>query len=251
MEKTDKSRRGESSGAAPSLEVFVPGALWLREYFVRLGGARFNARMTIIKLRSGEVLIHSPCAFDASLTAEVAALGRVAAIIAPGNFHWLNVRSCQQAFPDAVTYVCPGVEKRAKGLAFDFVLGDEAAPLWADELLQVALQGTLVMREVAFFHPASRTLILVDLVENFTSATPGTNVFLQLVFRALGMWNRPSPAPEYRFAWGDKARVRERLERIVAWDFERVILSHGDLITRNAKTIVAQAWRKILRQGSH
>ena len=176
-----------------SLEVFVPNALWLREYFVRLGGARFNARMTVIKLQSGEILVHSPCAFDDSLTAEVAALGRVAAIIAPGNLHWLHVRSCQQAFPDAVTYICPGVEKRAKGLTFDFVLGDEAPPLWADELSQVALQGTRVMREVAFFHRASRTLILVDLVENFTPATPGTNLFLRIAFRALGMWNSTQP----------------------------------------------------------
>ena len=37
----------------------------------------FNARMTVIKLRSGDLLIHSPCAFDEALTAEVAALGPV------------------------------------------------------------------------------------------------------------------------------------------------------------------------------
>jgi hypothetical protein len=235
------------SANGSSLEVFVPDTLWLREYFVRLGGARFNARMTVIRLRSGEILLHSPCAFDESLTAEVAALGRVAAIIAPGNLHWLHVRSCQRAFPDAVTYVCPGVEKRAKGLTFESVLDDEAPLLWAEELSQVVLQGTRVMREVAFFHRASRTLILVDLVENFTAATPGTNLFLRIAFRAFGMWNRPRPAPEYRFAWGDKARVREGMARILAWDFERVILSHGDVITRDARQIVAQAWREILR----
>jgi hypothetical protein len=231
---------------APSLEVFVPDALWVRAYGVRLGGARFNARMTVIKLRSGEILVHSPCAFDDALAAEVAALGPVAAIIAPGNLHWLHVRSCQRAFPEAVTYVCAGVEKRAEGLAFDFVLGDEAPPLWADELSQVALRGTRLVREVAFFHRASRTLILVDLVENFTPATPGTNALVRILFRALGMWGRPGPAPEYRFAWGDQARVREGLARMLAWDFERVILSHGDLITRDARPVVAQSWRKLL-----
>lgn len=230
-----------------SLEVFVPDALWLRDYAVRLGGARFNARMTVIKLHSGELLVHSPCAFDDSLTAEVAALGRVAAIIAPGNFHWLHVPSCQRAFPDASTFVCPGVDKRAKGLTFDFTLGDEAPTLWADELSQVALQGTRLMREVALFHRASRTLILVDLVENFTPTTSGTNMFLRIAFRAVGMWNRPSPAPEYRFGWGDKARVRDCMERILAWDFERVVVSHGDVITRDARQVVEQAWRKILR----
>jgi hypothetical protein len=226
--------------------MFAPDALWLHEYGVRLGGARFNARMTVIKLRSGQMLVHSPCAFDDSLTAQVTALGRVTAIIAPGNLHWLHVRSCQRAFPDAVTYVCPGVEKRANGLGFDFVLGDEGPLLWADELSQVVLQGTRLAREVAFFHRSSRTLVLVDLVENFTSATRGTNLLLRIAFRALGMWNRPSPAPEYRFGWGDRARVREGLKRILAWDFERVIPSHGDIITGDARRIVAQAWRKII-----
>ena len=210
---------------APSLDVFAPGALWLREYLVRVGGARFNARMTVVKLRGGEILLHSPCAFCVPVAAEVAALGPVAAIIAPGNFHWLHVRAWQQAFPDAVTYVCPGVEERANGLTFDLLLGDEAPQLWADELSQVAVHGTRVMREVAFFHRASRTLVLVDLVENFTSATPGTNLFFRVLFRGLGMWNRPSPAPEYRFAWGDKARVRRCMERILAWDFDRAIPS--------------------------
>lgn len=229
-----------------SLEVFVPDTLWLREYAVRLGCARFNARMTLIKLRSGQVVIHSPSPFDDSLAGEIAAVGRVAAIIAPGNFHWLHVRSCQQAFPDAVTYLCPGVEKRAKDMAFHSLLTDQVPALWANDLSQVVLQGTRLMREVALFHRSSRTLILVDLVENFTPNTHGTNLALRLLFGALGMWNRPRPAPEYRIAWGDKARVREGMERILAWDFERVILSHGDIITRDAKRIVAEAWRSIL-----
>jgi len=229
------------------LDVVVPGSLWVRSYPVRLGGARFTARMTVIRLGDGKVVIHSPGPFDQALAAAVARLGPVAAIIAPGNLHWLHVRSCQRAFPDALTFVCPGVERRAKGLAADGVLGDEAPPLWAGELSQVALQGTRLMREVAFFHGSSRTLILVDLIENFTPATPGTNLFLRILLRALGMWDRPSPAPEYRLAWGDRTRVREGLQRILAWDFERVVLAHGDLITRDARTTVERAWRNVLR----
>jgi hypothetical protein len=231
------------------LEAFVPDALWLREYPVSLGGARFNARMTIIKLGCGDTIIHSPCPFNAALAAEVGALGRVAAIIAPSNFHWLHIRSCQEFFPDAVTYVCPGAEMRAKNLDFDLVLGDKAPALWANELSQLVLQGTRLMREVVFLHRASKTLILVDLIENVTPATPGTNWWLRLLFRATGMWNRPRPAPEYRLAWGDKAIVRQGLDRILAWDFERVILAHGDVITRDAKEVVSRAWSAIIRRA--
>ncbi len=231
---------------AGRLEVFVPDALWLADYFVSLAGARVNARMTVIKLRSGAIVIHSPCAFDDALRAEVSSLGPVAAIIAPGNFHWLHVASCQKAFPEAKTYICPGVEKRADAIAFDEVLGDDAPALWAEELSQVCLRGTRLMREVAFFHRASHTLILVDLIENITEATPGTNGLLRVLFRAIGMWNRPRPAPEYRLGWGDKALVREDMQRILAWDFQQVILSHGDLLTRDAKEVVRSAWGGVL-----
>ena len=230
-----------------TLDAFIPGALWMQEYAVRLGGARFNARMTVIKLKGGKILIHSPCTFDAALAAEVSALGDVAAIIAPGNFHWLHVRSCQQALPRAQTYVCPGVERRAKDLRFAFVLEDEPPSLWHDEMSQVVVRGSRLMREVAFLHRASRTLILVDLVENFTPATRGTNWLSRIAFRAIGMWNRPGPAPEYRLAWGDKALVRDGMARILAWDFEQVILAHGDVIIDHARQAVARAWRHILR----
>lgn len=229
-----------------SLEELVPGAIWLREYAVRLGGARFNSRMAIVRLRGDRIVLHSPCAFDEALAAEVSALGSVAAIVAPGNFHSLHVGSCQRAFPGAATWICPGTEQRAKNLRFDHVLGDEAPALWADELGQVVLRGTRLMREVAFFHRASRTLLLVDLVENFTSATQGTNALLRILFRAVGMWNVAKPAPEYRFGRSDKALVRASLERILAWDFERVILAHGDLIDRDAKEIVTRAWSSLL-----
>jgi hypothetical protein len=225
----------------------VPNAVWVVGYAVSLAGARINARMTLIKLHSGKLLIHSPCELDDALQAEIATLGPVAAIIAPGNFHWLHVRSCQRAFPDAVTYICPGVDRRSKGaVAFDEVLGDTAPALWAGELSQVLVQGTRVMREVVFFHHASSTLIVVDLVENVTAATPDINWFTRLLFRTIGMWNTPGPAPEYRLGWGNKPLVARCMERILAWDFERVILSHGDLITSDAKQVVRRAWKKLL-----
>ena len=183
------------AASRPSLDVFVPDALWLREYPVLMAVNRFNARMTVIKLRNGQILVHSPSPIDDALAGEIAALGPVAAIIAPGNFHWLHVRSCQRAFPDASTYLCPGVEKRAKGLTFHSLLSDHALPLWSDDLSQVVLHGTRIMREVAFLHRSSRTLVLVDLVENFTPNSGGVNLVLRLLFRAFGMWNRPRPHP--------------------------------------------------------
>ena len=100
--------------------------------------------------------------------------------------------------------------------------------------------GTRIMREVAMFHRASRTLILVDLIENFTDATPHTGGALKFWFKyVLRMWNNPRPAPEYRMGWSDRKAAAKSLRRILAWDFQQIVLSHGDLIDRNARAVAA------------
>jgi hypothetical protein len=232
--------------AGPLLQEIVPEQIWLREYPIRYMGIRVNARMTIIRLSDGGVLIHSPCHFDEDLARAVSNLGPVKAIIAPGNFHHLHVPSCQAAYPRAKTYACPGVEKRAPKLHYDELLTDEAPALWAGDLSQVLLRGVSYIREVVFYHRASKTLIVTDVIENIGDSTPGTNWMLKAWFILFGMWNRPAPAPEYRFTWTDKAAVRACFERVLAWGFERVVLAHGDLITESAHQAVREAWRSIL-----
>ena len=104
-------------------------------------------------------------------------------------------------------------------------------PSWSTDLDQVLIRGSRFIQEVAFLHRPSRTLILVDLIENYGDNSTKANWVLQFwwkyVFR---MWNRPKPAPEYQLGWNDKAAAKESLERILAWDFDRIIISHGDLI---------------------
>jgi hypothetical protein len=216
---------------------------------MRLAGTRFDARMTVIRLASGQLMLHSPCAITAALAEEISALGPVAHIVAPGNFHHMYVTTAQAAFPAAKTWICPGVEKRQPGLTYDGVLGDTPPADWARDIDQVLVQGTSIMREVAMLHRASHTLILVDLIENFTEATPHIGGALKFWFKfVLRMWNNPRPAPEYRMGWSDRAAAAKSLRRILAWDFQRIVLSHGDLIERNARGVAAAAWAGVLER---
>jgi hypothetical protein len=229
------------------LTPYVAGRIWLCAYPVRMAGTWFDARMTVIRLSSGDLMLHSPCAIAAAMAGEISALGPVAHIVAPGNFHTMHIASAQAAFPGAKTWICPGAELRRPGLTYDAVLGDAAPADWAGEIDQVLVQGTRLMREVAMFHRASRTLILVDLIENFTDATPGIGWGMKLLFKyVLGMWDNPRPAPEYRMGWRDRGKAAESLRRILAWDFERIVLAHGDLIERNAREVAAAAWAGVL-----
>jgi hypothetical protein len=229
------------------LTSYVAGQIWLCPYPVRLAWTRFEARMTVIRLASGQVMLHSPCDITAALAGEIAALGPVAHIVVPGNFHHLHATSAQAAFPAAKTWICPAIEKKRPDLKYAGILGDVAPADWMGEIDQALVRGTRIMREVAMYHRASHTLILVDLIENFTDRTPNTGGTLKFWFKyVLRMWNHPRPAPEYRMGWSDRLAAADSLRRILAWDFRRIVLSHGDLIDHDAHEVAAEAWSTVL-----
>lgn len=212
-----------------------------------MGGTSFDARMAVIRLRSGELILHSPCDITPAIAEQIHALGPVGHIVAPGNFHTMYVSSAQAAFPNAKTWICPGSERRRPGLKYDAILGDVPPQAWAGEIEQVLVQGTRFMREVALFHRASRTLILVDLIENFTDATPHTSFGLRIWFKLIRMWNNPRPAPEYRMGWSNRTAAADSLRRILSWDFEKIIVGHGDNIETDAKATARRAWRALVQ----
>jgi hypothetical protein len=55
------------------------------------------------------------------------------------------------------------------------------------------------------------------------------------------MWANPKPAPEYRMGWSDRTAAANSLRRILAWDFQRIVLSHGDLIDHDAHAVAPLA----------
>lgn len=230
------------------LRELVRGQIWIASYAVSLGGARFEARMTLARRSDGALLVHSPGPIDDTMRARIEAIGRVAVIVAPGNFHHLHVASCQRAFPEAETWICPGVEQKQPALRYTGVLGDSPAPCLAADFTLAGVFGRL-MCEVAMLHRPSRTLLLVDLIENFGDKTAGINWLLKAGWKLFGMWNVPGPAPEYRFGWRDRAAAAAALEKVLAWEFERIVIAHGGLIEHDAKAVARQAWRRHLPQG--
>ena len=227
-----------------ALRELVPGLVWIKEHPVRLAGAQLLTRMTVLRLEGG-LCLHSPVELDAPTRAAIERLGEVRAIIAPSTFHHLFVAGAQRAFPAARTYAAPGLAAKRKDLQFDEVLGDEAPALWSGQMDQVVL-GNRVMREVELLHRASRTLVAVDLVENFRDETPGTNRALRFWMRLLGMWGRPRPAPELRLFTRDRKATRVALERVLAWDFDRAVIAHGELLDRQPHEAIREAWRWVL-----
>lgn len=224
---------------------YLTDTIWIKEYQIRYAGTVFDARMTVIRMSNGKLFVHSPCEIDGITKAAIEKLGQVEFIAAPGSYHYFYVQSAQRAFPEAETHICPGIERKLPNIEFDWLLGDQPDERWQEDFEQVLIRGSKYIWEVAFFHKTTRTLILVDLIENFTDKTKDVNWLLKLWFKfVFRMWNNPKPAPEYQLGWSDKEAASRTLRKILSWDFERIIVSHGDLIEENAKEVALKAWQR-------
>ena len=230
------------------LTEYVSGNIWLLEYPVRFGGMDLFGRTTIIRLENGDLIVHDPCKIDDSTKAKIDELGIVKYIIAPGSYHHLFVADFQKKYPNAETFLCPGLERKRPDIKFEWVLGNKPDHRWEDEIDQVLVQGTKHIWEVAFFHKSSRTLILVDLLENIGDDY-GHEAGLLLRFWWKGifrMWNNPKAAPEYQMDWGNREIVKISLNKILSWDARRVIIAHGENIEEHVRETLARAWERVL-----
>jgi hypothetical protein len=230
------------------LTEYIPGRIWLKEYPVHYAGCDFYSRMTVIRLSDSHIMLHSPCEIDEELKNQIQTLGTVSYIVAPGSYHFSYILSAQQAFPEAETFLCPGIERKAPDIKFDRMLGDKPEPRWEADFDQVLVRGSRFIQEVAFYHKPTRTLILVDLLENFTDLTPGVSRMLKFWFKIFfRMWNNPKPAPEYQLGWKDKAAAGKSLRRILDWQIDRIIIAHGDLIEERSVETLTKAWKVPLK----
>jgi hypothetical protein len=232
------------------LTEYIKDQIWILQYPVRYAGIDLFGRMTIIKLDDGDLIIHDPCKIDDRVKNQIDGLGEVKYIVAPGSYHHLFVTDFQQRYPNAETFLCPGLERKRPDIHFDWILGNKPDPRWEDLMEQVVVQGTKYIWEVAFFHRPSKTLILVDLLENIgDDFEHPTSRYLRfwwkVVFR---MWNNPKAAPEYLIGWGRKEIVSKSLNKILSWNAERIILAHGELLAGNINEKLRIAWRKVLQR---
>jgi len=217
--------------------------LWVRDQPLRFYGLEVVTRMTIVRLSDGGLWLHSPVRPTPELRAAVDALGPVRFVVAPNRWHHLYVGDWQAAYPAAQAYGARGLLKKRKDLAFAGVLDDDAPAGWAGQIDQIARRGAPAMGEVVFLHRKSRTLIVSDSAHNFAPGAPvGTRAF----FTLLGGWRGFRTTSLDRLVTRDRAAARESLERVLAWDFDRVVVCHGAVLDAVVKAAVARAYDWLL-----
>lgn len=197
----------------------------------RFVGLEVGARMTVLRLAGG-LLVHSPVALDTTL---IAPLGDVRWVLAPNLLHHLHVGPWLAA--GAAGFAAPGLPEKRPDLPFTGVIEDSTHP-FGDEVALLPLRCFPFANEVALLHKPSRTLVLTDLVFNFPANAPWLT---RAVMACLcGYPGCRATAAERLLMRRDLAR--KEIRTLLSWDFDRLIMAHGDVIETGGRQALARAY---------
>ncbi len=216
--------------------------LWVMDFPLKMpGGVQIGTRTTVVRLGNGDLFVHSPGPAKDGDFAALDDCGQVAHIVAPNLFHHFSVKDWKARYPDASVHAPPGFEDKVSDLPFE-TLGDSAPAAWANELDQVAIQGAPRLNEIVFCHRASRTLLLTDLCFNMQHSDSWiTRFFMKL----MGGYGHFGPSRLARSMMKDKAAVKAGVDRVLALDFDRVTVTHGDVVESGGNAGLRDAFAKV------
>jgi hypothetical protein len=213
----------------PSLQS-IDENLWMIAYPLKMLGADLRRNVTIVRLSSGRLLIHSTAPFSAEVTAAIRELGEPGWLLDGILRHDTYAKEGRAAFPD-IPYLAPQ--------GFSEIVGFPTSPIipppaeWDGELLALEIEGAPDARDTALLHVPTKTLILTELVFNFSGDEPlWTELLLKV---AVTGDHHPGVPRPVRSGVKDERAFNDSLETILSWDFDRIIMGHGDVIVAGGK----------------
>lgn len=224
----------------------ITEGMWGYEQELKLPlGMRLPTRTTIVRLSGGGLVVHSPLDFDGETAKAIDDLGEVKAIVAPSCIHNLFLAAATRRWPKARILGAPGLEKKpaVKGIAFDPLPRDGVLEGLGDDLVVRRIEGAPYMTEHVFLHRPSGSLVVTDLVFNVRRCSSWG---MRLYLRCMGAWEKTAQSAVWRILTKDKSAAAESARAVLAWDFERIVVAHGDVVIDDAHATLEGALRKML-----
>jgi len=223
------------------MKEFCKNKIFIDEIPLKFFGMQLGTRMTVIKFANNKLFLHSPTKLNSNLIDQLKKLGEVSFVVAPNKLHHLYLNSYVKQYPKAIFYAAPGLAKKRKDIHFSGNLYDHPNNEWKDELDQMIFKGCAFMEEVFFFHKSTKTLIVTDFIQSMHAYH---NFFERIIGKIGGVYKNPSPPWDLRLMFYlDRKNTRKSIQRINQWNFDKIIIAHGKLITQNAKEIFNNAFK--------
>ena len=225
------------------LRTLEPNQLWCIDEPMTMLGLQFGARLTIARLHDDTLWVYAPFAISDEDEAAIRELGDVAHVVAPNNFHFKEIGDFTRRFPDAQLWMVPALATKMDELPH--LPLHSLPPDWSADFDGVLFDAALGYEEWIFCHRTTKTLILTDLIINVPRAdNPLGRVIGALLDEGRGC--KPSRLVKAAIYGGrDLKRARELVNQILLWDFKRVIMAHGAILSRDGKRVLRRALRWI------
>lgn len=196
-------------------------------------GLLLGTRSTIVRLDDGSVWMHSPVSYNSELAAEIEKLGSICYLVAPNAYHHVFLKEWQDRYPLAqIIGPCDLLDKRPD-LTFSASFDDLRSDPWSGEIDRITFKGSRAFDEHVFFHHASRTAILTDLIVNVR--LENQSILGRLIARIEGVAYPDGRTPLlYRLGMRDKAAGARAVAAILGWGATQAVISHGEWFREDA-----------------
>jgi hypothetical protein len=206
-------------------------------------GLHMRGRMVVARLGDGRLWVWSPIPLSDALARQLEGLGEVGHIVAPNALHHLHFAKAAERFPQARRWIVPTLATKRPALAGAEQLGDAPPAAWAEDFDQHRVAGAPKLDEVVFFHRASETLVVTDLVFNVLEYRGWLS---GLVFRMVGAHKRLAQSRAMHMLVRDRAAAAASARVILGWGFTRVVMAHGEIVEHDARARMTEALRWML-----
>ncbi len=223
-----------------SLQTLAPN-LWLLSYPMKMLGVDLHRNVTVIRLASDQLIIHSTAPFTPEDVAAIRGLGEPGWLVDTLLRHDTFAKEGREAFPE-VPYLAP--EGFSTNLEFSTGSLIPEPQEWRGEVAVLAIDGAPEFGEIVMLHRPSRTLIVADLVFHF-SHPEGFWAKTLLTLATVGGEYEPGVTKPFKQAIKDHEAFEKSVHALLDWDFDRVIVGHGDPIPSGGKEKLRAALKAV------
>lgn len=214
---------------------------------VRDFGVPFTTRMVIVRLSDGSLWLDSPVWVPPDTLKRIIALGPIRYLIAATPRHIWRLAEWHSQFPQAQLWAAkhsPLTLKKAN-LEFTGILADNTPQAWIEDLEQIPFRGNPLIEEVIFLHRKSHTVILDDLIQNHLPVKG--HALRNALFKLAGVAYPNGGVPlDIRLSFIHRDLARKSLEKVLSWEFDKLILAHGPCVDKDAKAFVERAFQWVM-----
>lgn len=217
-----------------------PDQLWTDAQPLVLAGLPVGRRLAVARAADGRLVVFSPLRASPPTIAALRALGEISAFVVPSRFHDLFYPQYFRAFPTARFLGSAGV--MAEHPDWPLVEITAGTPELAGFAWQM-IEGMPKVQEQVFLHRATRTLLLADALFNVPSPR---GALARFVSWAADIGGAPPRQSRFgRLHVRDRAAFAASVRAVAAWDFERIVPGHGDVIERDGPRVWREAFRAL------